>query len=161
VLYRLYFDGACEPNPGLGAWGCHILTPSGPVSGGDTLPGESTNNVAEYAALGNGLKKLIELGVSGSTVEVLGDSQLVVNQVNRVWQCKDDRLRACLGRVNELAKRLEGADNVLVFHWIPRHENGAADAQSVAAWEAATRRPFPAWRRLPPVRGFGDGGGAA
>lgn len=148
MSHRLYFDGACEPNPGLGAWGCVILTPSGRDAGGDVLPGESTNNVAEYAALGNGLKRLIEMGVSGAVIEVLGDSQLVINQVNRVWQCKNDRLAACLKRVNELTAGLEAMGNTLVFHWIPREENGEADAQSTAAWEVAAGRPFPVRRRV-------------
>ena len=110
------------------------------------MPDEATNNVAEYAALGNGLKQVIGMGVSGEYVECVGDSQLVVNQVNGVWECRDERLKKCLARVVELIAEVEKQGNTVGVLWLPREQNAAADGQAQAAWEVAAGRPFPVRR---------------
>lgn len=107
------------------------------------MAGEATNNVAEYAALGNGLKLVIGLGLSGQYVECVGDSQLVVNQVNGVWACREPRLAACRERVIALIAELEAQGNTVGVLWVPREQNGEADRQAAAAWEVAAGRPFP------------------
>ncbi|CAN6543126.1 unnamed protein product [Malus baccata var. baccata] len=48
---------------------------------------ETTNNRAEYEALIIGLEILIELGVT--EVEVFGDSELVINQLNGKYKCRN------------------------------------------------------------------------
>ena len=52
----------------------------------------SSNNVAEYEALVNGLHIAIELGVR--RLDVRGDSQLVVDQVMKESSCHDDKMAA-------------------------------------------------------------------
>jgi ribonuclease HI len=92
----LYFDGLCEPqNPG--GWVCYgwVLQDGDRVvaSGRGVARGpgpDSTNNVAEYAALIAGLEALARLDLGAQGVEVRGDSQLVIHQVSGEWQCRSD-----------------------------------------------------------------------
>ena len=142
-MVRLNFDGACHPNPGLAAWGCVIVTDTHTHAGGGPVPGTATNNVAEYAALGNGLKEVIKLGVTGQYVECIGDSQLVVNQVNGVWQCHDERLKKCLARVVELIGELEAMGNTVGAVWLRREQNMEADGQAEKAWFSAYGKSVP------------------
>ncbi|CAN6547173.1 unnamed protein product [Malus baccata var. baccata] len=50
------------------------------------IPSNTTNKMVEYKALINGLEILIELGTT--EVEVFGDSELVINQLNGDYQCR-------------------------------------------------------------------------
>ena len=50
----------------------------------------SSNNVAEYEALINGLRIAIELGIQ--RLDIRGDSQLVVNQVMKESSCHDTKM---------------------------------------------------------------------
>ena len=52
----------------------------------------SSNNVAEYEALINGLRIAIELGIR--RLDIRGDSQLVVNQVTKESSCHDTKMVA-------------------------------------------------------------------
>jgi ribonuclease HI len=52
----------------------------------------TTNNVAEYEALVNGLRITVELGVQW--VYIRGDSELVVNQVMGESNCRDSSMAA-------------------------------------------------------------------
>lgn len=142
----LYFDGACEPNPGIGAWGFVLDTGGGSgITGGGVIDGTTTNNVAEYTALGKGLLAAKAAGVTGE-LRVLGDSMLVVRQMNGTWECKSPMMAACRDRAKQLVDDLAGVD--VAIDWIPREENEAADAESRKAWEAATGRTFPERRRV-------------
>lgn len=143
-MVRLNFDGACHPNPGLAAWGCVIVTDTHTHAGGGLVPGEATNNVAEYAALGNGIKEVIKLGVTGEHVECVGDSRLVVNQVNGVWECREPKLKQCLARVMQLIATVEEAGNTVSVLWVPREMNAAADEQAGKAWAEAAGIRLPA-----------------
>ena len=50
----------------------------------------SSNNVAEYEALINGLRITIELGIRH--LDIRGDSQLVINQVMKESSCHDAKM---------------------------------------------------------------------
>ena len=52
----------------------------------------SSNNVAEYEALVNGLRIAIELGIR--RLDIRGDSQLVINQVMKESSCHDTKMEA-------------------------------------------------------------------
>ena len=52
----------------------------------------SSNNVAEYEALINGLRIAIELGIR--CLDIRGDSQLVVNQVMKESSYHDAKMAA-------------------------------------------------------------------
>ena len=106
--YSLNFDGACEPrNPGgPGSWGYVIVGPEGgPITGMGSIPAASTttNNVAEYWALGHGLRHLELAFTKGEwqrpdAILIRGDSKLVICQLNGEWACRAPGLIPLLAR---------------------------------------------------------------
>ena len=100
----LYTDGAARGNPGPAAAGFRILTPSGQLlfEHEESL-GERTNNQAEYAALILGLEAI--RSYTRSRVTVRSDSQLMVNQMNRVWRVKSPELRVLYREAQARAAR--------------------------------------------------------
>jgi ribonuclease HI len=77
--------------------------------------GVATNNVAEYRALVNGLRRAAELGVT--ELEVVSDSELLVRQMRGEYRVKNQgliplsleagRLARSVGRVSYTAVRRE------------------------------------------------------
>nr|AAT77321.1 putative polyprotein [Oryza sativa Japonica Group]AAV31327.1 putative polyprotein [Oryza sativa Japonica Group] len=78
-------------------------------------------DVAEYEALLHGLKISISLGIRHLIVR--GDSQLVVNQVMKVWSCLDDNMTAYRQGVCKLEDKFDGLELTHVL----RRNNEAAD----------------------------------
>ena len=92
----------------------------------------SSNNVAKYEALVNGLRTPIELGIR--RLDIWGDSQLVVNKVMKELSCHDTKMATYCQEVRWLEDRFDG----LELNHIPRRLNEAADALVKAA---STREP--------------------
>ncbi|XP_050258795.1 uncharacterized protein LOC126703759 [Quercus robur] len=82
---------------------------------------QATNNEVEYEALLKGLE--LAKSVEAKSICVMGDSQLIMGQVNGMYEAKEGRMKKYLGRVMRLVKRFEKAD----FVQIPREENVEAD----------------------------------
>ncbi|XP_050254824.1 uncharacterized protein LOC126700657 [Quercus robur] len=82
---------------------------------------QATNNEVEYEALLKWLK--LAKSVEAKSILVLGDSQLVMGQVNGMYKVKEERMRKYLSRVMRLMKRFEKTE----FVQIPREENVEAD----------------------------------
>lgn len=149
---RIHFDGACEPkNPGGWATYGFVITDS---ADGTVIKAQgglaykqghkmATNNCAEYAALGFALKFLEEEKWKG-TLEIFGDSKLVVEQVNDNWACNKDHLQILRERVWSL---LKAVGEQWTIAWVPREENEAADTLSRSAYEEATGLKFPERRK--------------
>jgi len=57
----------------------------------------TTNNQAEYEAILKGLQLLQE--VKAESFEIFGDSQLVINQLIDLYECKDNILRVTMMNV--------------------------------------------------------------
>ena len=128
----LYADGGARGNPGPAAIGV-VLTDS---TGGDLgeisrTIGETTNNVAEYTAVIEGLKLAMERGVTD--IEVKLDSKLVVHQLNGDWKIKSDSLRGLAVEARRLLNRFHSAK---VEH-VARAKNAAADALVNQALDSA------------------------
>ncbi len=120
---RIYFDGATQlTNPGQAACGAVLEIINGESISVSRALGWQTNNFAEYSGLIIGCEKALELGYRG--VSIKGDSQLVVNQINRVYPVKSMNLQP----LYEKALNLLYQFNFYVIKWIPRHENERADA---------------------------------
>ena len=94
----------------------------------------SSNNVAEYEALLNGLRIAIELGIQH--LDVRGDSQLVVDQVMKESSYHDTKMAAYCQEVHRLEDKFDG----LELNHILRRLNEAAD---VLAKAASSREPVP------------------
>ena len=102
---RLSTDGGARGNPGPAAYGYVLETDDGTVlaAHGEAI-GVATNNVAEYRAVVEGLRKAVEVGVH--ELEVVSDSELIVHQMRGEWKIKNEALRALWGEAQELADRL-------------------------------------------------------
>ena len=117
------FDGGARGNPGPAAIAAVVSTDSGEPIEERSLPiGVATNNVAEYRALLLAIERARELGAE--TVELIGDSELVVRQVRGEYKVKDAGLRPLHAAASEALREFE--------RWsirnVPRDENAAADA---------------------------------
>ena len=94
----------------------------------------SSNNVAEYEALINGLHITIELGIR--CLDIRSDSQLVIDQVMKELSYHNAKMAAYCREVRQLEDKFDG----LELNHIPRHLNEAADALAKAA---SGREPVP------------------
>jgi ribonuclease HI len=66
----------------------------------------TTNNMAEYEALVNGLRIIAELGVE--RLYIHGDSKLIVNQVMGESICRDSLMVAYRQEVRRLEEKFDG-----------------------------------------------------
>ena len=115
------FDGGSRGNPGPGYESYAVVRARDRKQDIVRLDfgRQMTNNEAEYEALIAGLQGLIErIGTTGHapverTVEIRGDSALVVHQVKGTWKTKDDRMRLLRNQVRELLGRFKGHRLVL------------------------------------------------
>lgn len=115
-------DGGARGNPGPAAIGVVVRDEDGAVLEelGETI-GRATNNVAEYRALLRGIELAAAHG--GTEVELIGDSELVVRQVEGRYKVKDATLR----ELYEEAKReLAGFERWSIRH-VRREANADAD----------------------------------
>jgi ribonuclease HI len=93
MKYKGWFDGSAKPNPGIMKIGGYIEDENGKIIYKfSTELGDGTNNRAEYLALYSLCTILEQYQIE--EIDIQGDSQLVVNQVNGEWKCKDPQLRA-------------------------------------------------------------------
>lgn len=125
---RLYFDGGTFPlNPGHGGCGAVIIQENDEQSFSKYLGENITNNQAEYGGLILGLEKALEMNIS--SLEVKGDSELVICQVIGSYRCRNSGLRPLHRQAISLAKQFEH----IHFDWIPREINKKADAAATEA----------------------------
>jgi len=105
VKARLSTDGGARGNPGPAAYGFVLETDDGTVlaAHGEAI-GVATNNVAEYRAVVEGLRKAVEVGVD--ELEVVSDSELIVHQMRGEWKIKNEALKVLWGEAQELADEL-------------------------------------------------------
>jgi ribonuclease HI len=82
---------------------------------------EVSNNKAEYEALLHGLRLAISLGIK--RLLVYGDSLLVVQQVNKEWDCNKEIMDAYVQEVLKLENKFSG----LEVHHVVREHNVDAD----------------------------------
>ena len=83
--------------------------------------GKATNNVAEYRGLLAGLESAIERGVD--EVEVVSDSELLVNQMRGEYKVKNETLRELVDDAEALARRLKR----VTYTAVRREHNELAD----------------------------------
>lgn len=118
----VYVDGAAEPNPGPSGIGVVIYDEKRKkIKEVKKYIGVATNNVAEYKALVQGLQESKKL--LAQNVNVLSDSQLMINQMNGRFRINDKHLR----RLFQQAKNLESEFNKVIYRAISRNNNKLAD----------------------------------
>jgi len=126
----LFFDGACTKNPGgIASFGYKIsCKDTGTlihVENGEVCRGmQASCNIAEWAAVTNGLRCLKEQSWIGN-LEIYGDSQLVINQLNGIYKVRKDTLipyyKECITMLDNWCWSAK---------WIPREKNEDCDRLS-------------------------------
>jgi probable phosphoglycerate mutase len=132
VKARLSTDGGARGNPGPAAYAYVLETDDGTVlaAHGEAI-GFATNNVAEYRALVEGLRKAVDLGVD--ELEVVSDSELVVHQMRGEYKVKNAALRELWDEAQALADRL----GKVGYTAVRREHNELADRLVNEALDAA------------------------
>jgi ribonuclease HI len=116
-------DGGSRGNPGVAASGSVVID----AATGEILAevgrylGHATNNVAEYTALVEGVKKALAIDPDAD-LHVRMDSKLVIEQMSGRWKIKHPDMA-------ELAAEARGllVGTPVKFEWVPRLQNSRAD----------------------------------
>jgi ribonuclease HI len=116
-------DGGARGNPGPAAIGVVVRNDDGAVveAVGETI-GRQTNNVAEYQALLRGIELASAHGAD--EVELIGDSELIVRQIEGRYKVKNADLKPLHAKAKEM---LGGFDRWEIRH-VKRAQNADADA---------------------------------
>lgn len=124
VVLTVYTDGGARGNPGPAGIGV-LITKNQEQFKISKYIGLATNNQAEYQAVIEALKYLIE-NFSGSniTVQFYLDSQLVVEQLSGNYKIKNEGLKSLFNEARVLILQLGGQ---ISFTHIPREQNCVAD----------------------------------
>jgi ribonuclease HI len=85
---------------------------------------KASNNGAEYEALIHGLRIAVSLGIK--RLLAFGDSKVVIEQVNKEWDCVKDTIDAYCAEIRKLDGNFEGIE----FQQVPRNNNMAVDVLS-------------------------------
>ena len=122
----LQFDGGSRGNPGVSGAGFSLMWKIGGeykecTYGYSFVGHRATNNEAEYSGFVRGLEAARNLGVRHLRIE--GDSQLIVNQINRRYAVSAGPLRRFYDDARTL---LESLESFTMVH-IDRGLNGRAD----------------------------------
>jgi len=126
--YTLEFDGASKGNPGPAGLGVVIYDPSGTVVEKLGKPiAATTNNIAEYSALIEGLELASKIGIRHLSIR--SDSELLVKQLCGEYKIRKPELIELAAKVNSL---LEKFASYRIKH-IPREMNTLADKLASSA----------------------------
>jgi ribonuclease HI len=139
--YMLFFDGGSRGNPGPGGAGSRIVWSAATSLTAPTM----TNNQAEYIGLITGLKAAAR--AAWYPLEVVGDSLLILRQVERYRPPKNPRLRDLYLQARGLADQI----GVARWHHHLRAYNKMADAPANIAMDGRRSilsfhpTPHPEW----------------
>jgi ribonuclease HI len=135
VKARLSTDGGSRGNPGPAAAAYVLEAEDGTVldAHGQTI-GVATNNVAEYRALVDGLRKAVELQVDD--LEVVSDSELLVKQMRGEYRVKNKALIELSLEAARLARQIPSVR----YTAVRREHNELADRLVNEALDSAGER---------------------
>lgn len=112
-MIKLYTDGACSPNPGLGGWAA-IFIIDGKIYKHCGYLENTTNNIMEITAVIKGLQYIKNFT---DEVEILTDSQYVVCTMTQGWKKnKNQELWS------QLDKELKNFTNIK-WTWVKGHDS--------------------------------------
>jgi len=115
-------DGGARGNPGPAAIGAVVQSADGEIveERGERI-GRATNNVAEYRALLLGIELAAAHGAS--ELELVGDSELIVRQVEGRYKVKNPDMRKLHGEVKQALAPFESWS----IRHVRREHNADAD----------------------------------
>ena len=115
-------DGGARGNPGPAAVGVVVRDEDGEILAERAERiGRTTNNVAEYKALLLGIAAAREIG--GTELDLVGDSELIVRQIEGRYKVKDATMRELHA---EATRELDQFENWSIRH-VKRAQNADAD----------------------------------
>jgi ribonuclease HI len=119
----MYFDSALNlEGAGIGVF---LISPQGEqLKYVLQIHYKDSNNGAEYGALIHGLRIAVSLGIK--RLLAFGDSKVVIEQVNKDWDCVKDTMHAYCAEIRKLEGHFEGIE----FQHVPRNNNIVADVLS-------------------------------
>jgi ribonuclease H / adenosylcobalamin/alpha-ribazole phosphatase len=125
-------DGGSRGNPGPAGYGALVrdAQTSRVLAERAASVGRATNNVAEYGGLVAGLQAALDLDPTAE-VEVRMDSKLVVEQMSGRWKIKHPDMQQLALQAQQIARQL----GRVRYTWVPRAQNGAADALANSAMD--------------------------
>ncbi len=128
----VHVDGGARGNPGPAAIAAVVSDSDGEIihEASETI-GRATNNVAEYRALILGIERALMLGAT--ELDLVGDSELIVKQVQGRYKVKDAGLRKLH---SEAHAKLAEAGSWSIRH-VRREHNAEADRLVNEALDAA------------------------
>jgi ribonuclease HI len=119
----MYFDGALNLE-GAGAGVLLISLQGEKLKYVLQIHYKASDNSAEYEALIHGLRVAVWLGIK--RLLAFGDSKVVIEQVNKEWDCVKDMMDAYCAEICKLEGHFEGIE----FQHVLRNNNVAADVLS-------------------------------
>jgi ribonuclease HI len=127
ITISIFTDGGARGNPGPAALGVYIEDENKKELAriGKTL-GETTNNIAEYSAIVEGLNWALENKKEQQIGKIVFymDSQLAYSQLTGLYKVKNSNIRDLVFKVRQLEQSL----NIPIFYnHIPREKNKKAD----------------------------------
>jgi ribonuclease HI len=129
----MYFDGSYTLK-GAGA-SVVLIPPEGEIlKYAIQLKFLATNNITEYESLVTGLRLAKELGIQWLLIR--GESQLVAKQVQKEYNCNNEKMAQYLAEVCSMEKFFYGFE----VRYVPRLDNCDADH---LAWIASSRAQTP------------------
>lgn len=119
----IHTDGGAKNNPGPAGIGIVFCDRNHQaIAKYKKYIGHATNNQAEYQAVIWALK-LAQEKYADYCLNLLIDSQLIVNQLNGQYKLKNEGLKP----LHQKVKDLQGSFRDVSFKYIPREENEIAD----------------------------------
>ena len=119
----MYFDGSLNLD-GAGA-GIYFISPSGDkLRYVLHLHFPASTSTAEYEAALHGLRIAVELRVK--RLQVYSDSALMINQLNKDWNCTNKKMDAYCAVIRKLEDKFYGIE----YHHMVRANNQAANELS-------------------------------
>lgn len=128
-------DGASRGNPGPSGIGYCIRDTEGKIieQGGEFI-GFATSRLAEYLAMRRGVERALELGYRSA--RFYADSLMVINQLNGVFQVKNQDIVAVY---QDIRQKLQQFEAVSFIH-IPRSQNTCADHEANLAIDRVLKK---------------------
>lgn len=127
-----WFDGSAHPNPGRIGLGGLLRNPNGKLFELCAAAGHGDSNQAEYLALIAVLETAVRM--QAAPLVIYGDSRVVIDSL------RSDSHAGMLSDYHAQARTLLAQLPDVTLHWVPRHQNAAADALSQRAMMLGSAR---------------------
>ena len=118
---QLFSDGGARGNPGPAGCGWTLQKEGTEIACGKKFLGVTTNNVAEYTGLIEGLRHAIN--TRETNLHCFLDSLLIVEQIRGAYKVKSQKLKPLFMEIQALIRQFD----TISFDHIPREQNKRAD----------------------------------